>query len=182
MAPPKIVSRAGRKLSLVLRHKPEDIGLTLDRHGWARVDELLRCLKKHKLGITREDLNDIVATNNKQRFRFSDDGLRIRANQGHSIDIDLELQPQEPPKLLYHGTARRFLPSIGREGLKPGSRQHVHLSADRETATAVGKRHGKLVILRVDAARLHTDGYKLYRSDNGVWLTDKVPVGYFKQE
>ena len=178
MTPEKIRSRAGRKLSLVLRHDPGAIGLKLDRQGYAGVAELLQCLAKYRLPITREDLDHIVATNNKQRFSYDDTGAKIRANQGHSIDVDLGFRPVEPPAELYHGTARRFTDSIFRTGLESRSRQHVHLSADLETAQRVGQRHGTPVILIVDTKRMYADGHRFYRSDNGVWLTDAVPAEY----
>jgi putative RNA 2'-phosphotransferase len=149
MTDPKIVKRASRKLSLVLRHAPEAIGLTLDKQGWAKIPELLKCLKQHKLPIKREDLDHIVAENNKQRFGFSENGLKIRAKQGHSIPVDLGLKPVTPPDQLYHGTAGRFLSSIFKTGLEAQSRQHVHLSADGDTAINVGGRHGNPVILLV---------------------------------
>lgn len=178
MTPEKIRSRAGRKLSLVLRHDPGAIGLKLDRQGWAEVPHLLSCLEKNRLPITREDLEHIVANNNKQRFSFNEDGTKIRANQGHSIDVDLGFVPVVPPKTLFHGTAASAIDSIFKSGLEARSRQHVHLSADRETAVMVGKRHGRPVVLIVESARMHADGFAFYQSANGVWLTDKVPVGY----
>ncbi|MEM6916531.1 MAG: RNA 2'-phosphotransferase, partial [Verrucomicrobiota bacterium] len=140
-------TRLSKMLSFVLRHEPEAIGLKLDSEGWAQVDELLACLRESGKSASRSELEEVVAQNNKQRFRFSDDGLRIRANQGHSIQIDLKLEPATPPHQLYHGTATRFLSSIFADGLVPGSRQHVHLSAERSTALAVGRRHGKPVTL-----------------------------------
>ena len=181
MTPEKLRSRAGRKLSLVLRHQPEAIGLKLDRQGWADVNHLLDRLAKAKLPIDRADLDRIVAENNKQRFSFNDDGTKIRANQGHSIDVDLGFVPIEPPATLFHGTAARFVDSILATGLEARSRQHVHLSADRETAVAVGKRHGRPVILLVDAGRMHKAGYEFYRSENGVWLARAVPAEYLNR-
>lgn len=123
-------------------------------------------------------LEKVVADNDKQRFSFSDDGQKIRANQGHSVQVDLKLEPQTPPDILYHGNVERFLESIRQEGLIPGSRQHVHLSADTKTATAVGSRRGKPIILEIAAAQMHRDGYHFFISQNGVWLTDKVPPEY----
>jgi len=178
MTPEKIRSRAGRKLSLVLRHDPAAIGLKLDRHGWAQVPKLLKCLEKIHLPITREDLDYIVENNNKKRFSYNEDGTKIRANQGHSIDVDLGFVPVVPPKTLYHGTAATTVDSIFQSGLEARSRQHVHLSADRETAVAVGRRHGRPVVLVVASARMHADGFRFYQSANGVWLTDRVPVAY----
>lgn len=180
MTDPKTVKRAGRKLSLVLRHQPEAIGLSLDRNGWAKVPELLTCLKANKLGITRTDLDRIVAENNKQRFSFSKDGTKIRANQGHSIDVDLGFAPVTPPPTLFHGTATTSVESILKTGLEARSRQHVHLSADRDTAVAVGTRHGKPVILVVESGRMQEAGFDFYQSANGVWLTDKVPAEYIQ--
>ena len=165
-------------LSLVLRHSPQTIGLKLDSAGWACTDELLACLARSGRRTSLEELQAVVADNNKQRFAFSEDGSRIRANQGHSIHIELELAPQQPPVELYHGTATRFLDAIFQQGLTRQSRHHVHLSASVETASAVGRRHGKLALLRVDAARMAADGHVFYQSDNGVWLTDAVPVSY----
>ena len=169
----KNYTRAGKFLSLVLRHKPEKIGITLDRHGWAEVRDILT-----GLNLTMEDLVHIVETDEKQRYSFNEDRTRIRANQGHSIPVDLELEPVEPPERLYHGTVERFLGSIRREGLKKGQRQYVHLSGDPETAANVGRRRGKPVVLRVDAGRMRRDGLLFYRSANGVWLTEAVPPEY----
>jgi putative RNA 2'-phosphotransferase len=165
-------------LSYVLRHAPESIGLSLDANGWADVRELLTRARKAGRHIELATLQEVVSTNDKQRFTLSEDGLRIRAAQGHSITIDLALVPSEPPPLLYHGTARRNLDAIFAEGLKPGRRQQVHLSLDPETARKVGQRHGKPTVLTVDAAAMHRDGHALFRADNGVWLTDGVPPRY----
>lgn len=162
-------------LSFVLRHKPDAIGLTLDQQGWARIDELIA--KGNAAGTTfsRDDLQQLVLSSDKQRFSISEDGLRIRAAQGHSVSVELGLTPQEPPAVLYHGTATRFVDSILAAGLLPQSRQQVHLSADEETARLVGQRHGKPAIFKVEALRMHAQGLKFYLSDNGVWLTDQVP-------
>lgn len=167
--------KTSKFLSLVLRHDPGRIGLVLDPEGWAEVDDLLSKLDKAGKSLTREQLGELVATNSKQRFRLSDDGDRIRASQGHSIDVELGIEPSEPPSVLYHGTATRFLDGIEREGLISGSRQHVHLSADTETATMVGRRHGKPVILEVRASEMHQAGMQFYLSENKVWLTNRVP-------
>lgn len=167
-------------LSLVLRHKPGKIGLTLDSEGWAGIDELIRCANQHGKQLTKETIAHVVANNDKKRFALSEDGKRIRASQGHSINIDLGLEELTPPRFLYHGTATRFLESIQAQGLKSSGRQHVHLSGDRETAVKVGQRHGKPVVLVIDSERMHEDGYKFYRSANNVWLTDTVPTVYFK--
>lgn len=165
-------------LSLVLRHQPDKIGLVLDGSGWANVEELLERAAEHGRSLTREILEQIVAENDKQRFILSDDGRRIRANQGHSVKIDLALMPVEPPATLYHGTATRFIESIRATGLNSGSRQHVHLSADEVTATKVGQRHGKPVILLIQAVAMHAAGHAFYLSANGVWLTGRVPVEF----
>jgi putative RNA 2'-phosphotransferase len=165
-------------LSLILRHQPEVIGLRLDREGWANISELIELANKHGRELDRELLKQVVDTNSKKRFSFSDDLSMIRANQGHSVSVDLGLQPVEPPRVLYHGTATRFLDSIREQGLRPGTRQHVHLSKDAETAMSVGRRHGKPVVLIVDAKALHDAGHKFFLSDNGVWLTHRVPVHF----
>ncbi|WP_298608372.1 RNA 2'-phosphotransferase [uncultured Thiothrix sp.] len=173
--------RKGKFLSLILRHQPETIGLSLDEAGWASVDELLSQLAAHKKPLTRAELDEIVLTNDKQRYSFSVDGKQIRANQGHSLKtIELGLEPMQPPEVLYHGTASRFVHSILKQGLKAQSRQHVHLSKDTETATKVGMRHGMPIILLVDAQQMQADGYLFYCSANHVWLTEKVPAKYLK--
>lgn len=164
-------------LSLVLRHQPEVIGLILDDSGWADIDTLIRLSQAHK-PLTRALIEQVVAENSKQRFAISEDGRRIRANQGHSIEVDLGFVPVMPPTLLYHGTATRFVDAIRREGLVKRSRQHVHLSADADTATVVGARHGKPAVLIVRAGEMAAAGHAFFRSENGVWLTDAVPVGF----
>lgn len=175
---PKQITRTSRKMSLVLRHKPEAIGLTLDPNGWATVAELLKRLAATGTPLTHAELDTIVAENNKKRFAFNPEGTKIRASQGHSIDVDLEFEPLTPPAELFHGTATTSVDSILATGLQSRSRQHVHLSLDLETATQVGGRHGKPVILTVNAAAMHKDGYKFYRSANDVWLTDEIPAQY----
>ena len=170
--------KKSRFLSLILRHKPETIGLTLDENGWVDIDTLLDAAKTHNRPLTRTELDEIVATNNKKRFAISQDGKRIRARQGHSLHVDLELQPRTPPPILYHGTAVRFLPSIREQGLQKMNRQHVHLSATEETAYTVGKRHGEPAILLVKADAMFAAGYLFFLSENGVWLTDCVPITY----
>lgn len=166
-------------LSFILRHKPETIGLSLDEGGWAYVDELIeKSVSDDHPGLDREKLEFIVSNNNKQRFSFSDDGKKIRANQGHSIPVDLGLMPMEPPEVLYHGTAATSVPSIRATGLQRRSRHHVHLSPDKDTAKTVGLRYGKPVILPVQARRMHEDGHVFFQSANGVWLTGHVPVEY----
>jgi len=172
-------TRTSKFLSLLLRHKPETIGLSLDEGGWADIDELIEkanATGKHQLN--RAEINDVVATNAKQRFILSEDGNRIRANQGHSINVDLGLEPVEPPPVLFHGTATRFVDAITADGLVKQNRQHVHLSLDAETASNVGVRHGKLAMARVDAAAMHTAGHEFFCSENGVWLADHVPAQY----
>ena len=165
-------------LSLILRHQPEKIGLELDSNGWAEINELIE--KSTKVKLTQELIEEVVVKDNKQRFIIKDG--KIRANQGHSINIDLALEAVEPPDILYHGTATRFLESIMKEGLTKQSRQHVHLSKDIETATMVGKRHGKVVILEVDAKKMFEEGYVFYLSENGVWLTDRVGVEFLREK
>jgi len=165
-------------LSYVLRHAPDSIGLTLDAQGYASVAELIEksvaAGRKLDAGLLRE----IVASSPKQRFTLSPDGTRIRAAQGHSIDVDPGLAPVTPPNVLYHGTAKRFLPSIREKGLIPGERRQVHLSGDAATARSVGMRHGSPVVLTVAAQRMHDDGHAFFVADNGVWLTDHVPTQY----
>ncbi len=175
---PDELTRTSKFLSFVLRHKPEAIGLTLDANGWADVEELIRRANETGEPLTRELLERVVADNDKQRFILSEDGTRIRANQGHSVAIDLALTPVEPPDVLFHGTATRFLDSIRTHGLRPGGRQHVHLSADESTATKVGQRHGKPVVLRVRAGAMWAVGHAFFLSANGVWLTDCVPTEF----
>ncbi len=162
-------------LSLILRHQPEVIGITLDNQGWVNVDVLLVALQKDGKTISRGQLEKVVAENNKKRFSFDETGTRIRANQGHSIEIDLALPASVPPDVLYHGTALKSLGAIQKEGLTKQSRQHVHLSTNLDTATQVGGRHGKPIVLTVQAGKMQAAGYLFYVSDNGVWLTDCVP-------
>lgn len=165
-------------LSLVLRHKPETIGVRLEDGGWIEVETLLNACAAHQFPLTREELRAVVTGNDKQRFAFSDNGLKLRASQGHSVDVELGYAPTPPPEVLYHGTAERFLESILEKGLLKGERQHVHLSAEVETAKKVGLRHGKPVVLTVAAAKLSREGVLFYLSDNGVWLVDAVPTAY----
>ena len=169
--------RLSRYLSLILRHHPEVIGISLDAHGWADVDELIAGIAQKK-NFNREILEEIVRTDKKQRYSFSEDGTKIRANQGHSVQVDLELQPIEPPDLLWHGTAEKYTASIEKTGLKSGSRMYVHLSPDIETAVAVGKRHGRPIVYEVKSGQMYRDGFCFYRSANGVWLTHDVPKVY----
>lgn len=162
-----------RYLSYVLRHRPDAIGLRLDEGGWVSVEALMAALARHGRPVTRRLLDQLVAGTDKRRFELRGD--RIRAAQGHSIPVDLQLAPVAPPPLLYHGTIARFLPRIRSEGLRPGARTHVHLSADVETATTVGARRGRPVVLPVRAGRMHRAGFTFYRATNGVWLTERVP-------
>jgi putative RNA 2'-phosphotransferase len=167
--------RFSKFMSKVLRHDPQSVGLRLDDAGWVDVDELLGAAKGAGVGMDRETLERVVAENDKKRFALSPDGQRIRASQGHSVAVELGLEPVTPPEVLYHGTADRNLDSIRAQGLIPGRRTHVHLSADEATAVNVGQRHGRPVVLRVAAGALHRAGHPFYRSDNGVWLTAAVP-------
>jgi putative RNA 2'-phosphotransferase len=175
---PEHLIRTSKFLSMILRHRPEKIGLQLDDNGWASVAELLEKAAASGKVISRETLQLVVDNNDKKRFAFSDDGLQIRANQGHSIDIDLGLTPQQPPETLYHGTAEATLKSIRKDGLLPMKRQHVHLSKDEETAIKVGGRHGKPAVLIIRSGEMARQKHLFYVSDNGVWLTDNVPVGF----
>lgn len=174
------IVRLSRFLSYVLRHEPESVGLTLQEGGWVSVDDLLEACRRHNRPMSRSKLEEVVATNDKKRFALSPDGRMIRANQGHSVEVELELEPLEPPELLYHGTIGKYLDSIRQEGLTRQSRHHVHLSADWLTASRVGRRHGQPAILTVEAGRMHGDGLAFYRSENGVWLTDRVPPEYIR--
>lgn len=174
------LTRISKYISLILRHKPEVIGIELDAHGWADVEALLAGIGK-KYPIDREILEEIVRSDGKQRYSFSEDRTMIRANQGHSIQVDVELPASEPLETLYHGTAERFAASIEAQGLLPGSRLYVHLSSDAETAEKVGRRHGKPLIYLIDAGQMHRDGYTFYLSANGVWLTKAVPAQYLKR-
>ena len=174
------IVRTSKFLSLVLRHKPEEIGLMLDEQGWAVVEDLLRLANQSGRRLTPELLQQVVRENDKQRFAFSPDGLRIRASQGHSVEIDLALEPSEPPEFLYHGTASHSVESIRRDGLDKRNRQHVHLSLDAATATKVGQRHGRPVILVVRARQMREAGHQFFLSANGVWLTDHVPVAFLE--
>lgn len=169
---------ASKFLSFVLRHQPAAVGIELDEQGWVEVEVLLKACANHGKSLSRAELEEVVATNSKQRFAFSVDGTRIRASQGHSIDIELGYEPAEPPAVLFHGTVDRALSAIRQSGLLRMQRHHVHLSADEGTAFSVGGRRGKPVILRIDAAAMRRDGYAFYCTANGVWLTDTVPPAY----
>ncbi|MEM8696556.1 MAG: RNA 2'-phosphotransferase [Pseudomonadota bacterium] len=165
--------------SYVLRHKPEAANLTLDSEGWCDVDALIAGARDNGYKIALGDVERVVANNEKKRFTLSEDGTRIRAAQGHSNKtVAIQYEPVTPPDVLYHGTATRFLESILAEGLKPGNRQHVHLSADEETAIKVGQRHGKPVVLKIDAVQMHDAGLIFHQADNGVWLIDEVPPDF----
>ena len=170
--------KISKYLSKHLRHTPERLGLTLALGGWVSVDELLAACAAHQFPLTRAELEEVVATCNKQRFSFDDTKTRIRANQGHSVEVDLQLEPQTPPDVLYHGTGEKSVSAILQSGLLKMSRHHVHLSKDIETARKVGMRHGGPAIFGVDAAAMHQAGFTFYCSDNGVWLVDRVPPQY----
>ncbi len=174
----KELKHLSKFLSLILRHQPEVIGIEPDQNGWVEVAELISKMNDHGKNIDFQKLEEVVNTNNKKRFAFNDDKTHIRASQGHSIEVDLGYDAQKPPSLLFHGTAEQNLESILEKGLNKGSRNHVHLSPDRETARQVGMRHGKPIILTVDAGKMNADGYPFYLSKNGVWLTDMVPSNY----
>lgn len=171
------LTKKSKFLALVLRHNPKKIGIALDKKGWAVVSDLCRLMP-----ISKDDLDEIVSTDSKGRYSYSEDGLRIRANQGHSVEVDVELELREPPEFLYHGTGKKSLDSIWKEGLKPMSRKYVHLSADKETATKVGSRHGKPALLKIRSADMHNAGHDFYISKNGVWLVKVVPSTYLVSE
>jgi putative RNA 2'-phosphotransferase len=169
------IYKKGKFLALILRHAPEKVGLSLDRNGWANVKDLLT-----KANFTIEKLRRIIETDDKGRFEFSADGFKVRACQGHSIGVDLDLSVTIPPEVLYHGTADRFINSIFDKGIIAKSRDMIHLSSDIETAIKVGSRHGKPIVLVIDTGGMVRDGYSFYISNNGVWLTKEVPVKYIK--
>lgn len=176
------LERLSKFISMILRHKPQVIGITLDEHGWANVNELIKGINEtgEEVEFSKATLEKIVKTDKKQRYSFSQDKTLIRANQGHSIPVDVELEKKEPPKVLYHGTGSRFVKSIQEQGLLPMERLYVHLSTDVETATNVGKRHGTPVIFKVNAEQMQKDGYDFFQSVNGVWLTKEVPTKYLE--
>ena len=177
------IKNLSKFLSLILRHEPSVIGITLDHEGWANVSELIEKVRKHGYSsMTSDTLDTVVDTDNKQRYSYNADKTKIRANQGHSINVDVGLKEQKPPDILYHGTATRFLDSIHKSGLLPQSRQYVHLSDNEQTAKTVGVRHGSPVILKIDANKMYNDGIKFYLSENKVWLTKKVHWVYFINE
>ncbi|GAA4595854.1 RNA 2'-phosphotransferase [Planotetraspora phitsanulokensis] len=172
------LKKVSKYLSKHLRHQPERIGITLDENGWVAVDDLLRAVAAHGFPVSETELAEVVANNDKQRYSVMDG--RIRANQGHSVPVDLDLPPVEPPEHLFHGTVAAALPSIRDEGLRPMSRHHVHLSPDRETATRVGARRGRPIVLTIGSGSMHAAGHVFYRSDNGVWLVDHVPPSFIR--
>ena len=167
---------ASKHISLILRHKPESAGLTLDNEGWCDVHDLLVAV-----GLDMGELVQVVAENDKKRFAFNEDKTKIRASQGHSVDVDLKLDEQKPPQILYHGTKQEFLTGILKEGLDKRNRNHVHLSENIETAKIFSnRRKGRSELLEIASAQMRADGYKFYKSENGVWLTDSVPPKYIK--
>ncbi|HEX8426117.1 RNA 2'-phosphotransferase [Hymenobacter sp.] len=174
-------TRLSKFLSLHLRHRPEALGLTLAEGGWVGVEELLAAAARHGQPISRAELEELVSGSDKQRFAFDAEGAHIRAQQGHSVPVDLGLVPVTPPAVLYHGTVPAALPTIRRDGLQKMKRHHVHLSPDEETARRVGNRRGPAVLLAVDAAGLQAQGHVFYVSGNGVWLTDHVPAQYLRE-
>ena len=178
------LERLSKFISMILRHKPEAIGITLDEHGWADVDELIKGINEtgEEIEFSKDTLETIVKTDKKQRYSFSQDKTLIRANQGHSIPVDVELEKKEPPKVLYHGTGVKSVKAIQEQGLLPMERLYVHLSIDVKTATNVGKRHGTPVIFQVNAEQMQKDGYDFFQSVNGVWLTKEVPAKYLELE
>ena len=167
-------------MALILRHHPEKAGITLDQHGWARVDELIMGIQKRYPDLSMEVLEKIVASDQKQRYAFNDDHTLIRANQGHSLPVDVELEKAIPPEILYHGTGEKYVSSIQQQGLLSKSRLYVHLSKDIETALSVGKRHGQPIVYRIDTKQMVEDGLEFYLSANGIWLTRCVPVPYLE--
>ena len=177
----KVMSQQSKTLSYVLRHAPEKAGLALGPGGWVNVEALLAGLAAMGESLSSDDLRAIVETSDKKRFTLSEDGRMIRAAQGHSVDVDLELQPSAPPETLYHGTATRFLDAVLAEGLRPMARVHVHLSGDVETALKVGGRHGKPIVLAVDAKAMADAGRAFFKADSGVWLTDQVPPEFLSE-
>lgn len=170
--------RTGKFLSLILRHEPQRVGLTLDDAGWVDVDLLLRAVNQHGVALTLDQLKHLVGTNPKKRFALSGDGLRIRASQGHSLEVDLQYEAEAPPELLYHGTATRFIDAIRLGGLQKMERHDVHLSADPSAAVPVGARHGKPALLTIRAGEMHRAGHQFRRSANGVWLVPHVPAQF----
>ena len=178
----KDLTKLSKFIALILRHKPETIGISLDCNGWADVGELIEGINRTDgYSIDMETLEEVVRTDEKGRYSFNDDKTKIRANQGHSVNVDVELKEEIPPETLYHGTAERFCESIRKEGLKPMSRLYVHLSKDVETAVKVGSRHGKCVVFKVKTGEMSRQGYKFWLSENGVWLTKNVPPIFLEE-
>lgn len=181
MTSDKQLTHISKFLSLVLRHQPETIGIQLDQNGWTNIKELIEKANDNGINLDRDTLNHIVETNAKKRFAFNETLDKIRASQGHSIEIELGYESQKPPEILYHGTSEKSVQSIIDKGLEKQSRQHVHLSSDIETAIKVGQRHGKPFVFKVLAEQMYTDNFQFFISDNGVWLTENVPVKYLKR-
>lgn len=179
---PKTLKRKSKFLALILRHKPEKIGLKLDKQGWANIEELFQQAKKAKFRLNHEELLYIVEHNNKKRFAINEAGTHIRASQGHSIEIDLGYKAEVPPAMLYHGTVEKFMPSILEKGLLKGNRHHVHLSPDIDTAKNVGSRRGKPVILLIQSRAMYHAGHPFFVSQNGVWLTEHVPPEFLAKK
>lgn len=175
------LKKVSKSMSYVLRHRPDAIGIRLEEHGWVDVEHLIDAFACDGQAYSRALIERVVAESDKQRFEFSDDGNKIRARQGHSVPVDLGYPPAVPPDVLYHGTATRFLDSILRQGLAKGKRHHVHLSTNKDTMLAVAQRHGKPVLLEIDAKRMHDDGREFFVTGNGVWLTDSVPPSYLRE-
>jgi putative RNA 2'-phosphotransferase len=175
------LTETSKFLSLILRHKPEIIGISLDEHGWAKVEEVIAGIGRTR-ECSQEILEEIVRTDAKQRYSFNEAQTLIRANQGHSIPVDVQLKATKPPAFLWHGTGEKYVCSIEKSGLIPKSRLYVHLSGDRKTAFQVGRRHGKSVVYRISAQKMQEDGYTFYRSVNGVWLIKEVPARYLERE
>jgi putative RNA 2'-phosphotransferase len=176
----KEIVRISKFLSLILRHEPARVGLKLESAGWVGVTELLEAVNRNGVSLTLDQLTHVVVMNDKKRFAFSEDSQRIRASQGHSVEVDLQYERQTPPELLYHGTPERFQESIRATGLRKGQRHHVHLSPDPQTATKVGQRRGRPVVLTIRSGEMHCQGHVFYRSANGVWLVDHVPVQFIE--
>ncbi len=174
----KRLVKVSKYLSKHLRHEPERLGLTLQPGGWIEVEKLLTACAGNRFPVSRAELEEVVDRSDKKRFAFDETGARIRASQGHSVEVDLQLEPVEPPEVLYHGTGHGSAATVRSTGLSKMARHHVHLSADVETATKVGARHGRPVVFAVDAAAMRKDGHTFYRSANGVWLVDNVPPQY----
>lgn len=179
--PKRTDTQNSKYMSYLLRHHPEDGPITLDHHGWAKVDQLITALQKKDPSFTAKDLVRIVANDAKQRYSFNNDGTKIRASQGHSIPVDVDLIVCQPPAVLYHGTGEKSVPAILKQGLRPMSRLYVHLSVTVSQARDVGSRHGHPIVFQVDAGQMYLDGYKFYLSANHIWLTDAVPVKYLHQ-